>query len=62
MNQEDKGMSNTINKSDIGETMVYDWVCPDCDHSNDLYEDEPTDGDTLTCEECYEKAIVSDDR
>ena len=55
-------MSNTINKSDIGETMVYDWECPDCGHQNDVYEDEPTDGDTLTCEECYEQATVYDDR
>lgn len=54
-------MSNTINKNDIGETMVYDWECPDCGHQNDVYEDKPNSGDTLTCEECYEQVTVSDD-
>lgn len=54
-------MSNTINKSDIGETMVYEWDCPDCGHSNELYEDEPVSGDTLHCEKCSETSKVIDE-
>ena len=46
-------MSNTIEEGDI--VVTYEWSCPSCSYYNsgsDIYDAEPTKGNTLYCGEC----------
>lgn len=52
---------NYIDKSTIGEVMLYSWDCPDCHHDNEFFEYEPVDGDTLHCDGCLSTFEVRDD-
>jgi hypothetical protein len=51
----------SIYKSDIGESLVFDWNCPECRAYNEVFEYEPQDGDTLHCQSCVAEITVIDD-
>ena len=50
----------TVNKSDIGEEVIYNWACPSCGNHNEESE-EPIGGDELQCESCGASTTVIDD-
>lgn len=53
--------NSTINKSDIGEVMIYYWSCPDCQYENQEEDSEPVSDYPLYCEGCGAKITVIDD-
>lgn len=63
LNKEAWAMSDnsTINKSDIGEAMMYYWSCPDCEYENEEMDSEPVSDYPLYCEGCGATITVIDD-
>lgn len=53
--------NSSINKSDIGEVMVYNWSCPDCQFENEEWDSEPVSDYALYCEGCGATINVIDD-
>lgn len=53
--------NSTINKSDIGEVMIYNWSCPDCEYENEEIDSEPVSEYPLYCEGCCATITVIDD-
>lgn len=51
----------TVNKSDIGNVMVYYWTCPSCDCSNEEWDSEPMSDYPLYCELCGATVTIIDD-
>jgi len=51
----------SIYKSDMGESVVFDWNCPECRGYNEICDEEPQGGDTLHCEGCGAVITVIED-
>lgn len=52
-------MNNSIKREFIGEESIYVWDCPNCEYSNEDYED-PKYSDTVVCKKCDEVIQIED--